>query len=342
MKVSAVIPAFNRRDYIVRAIDSVMRQTVPVDEIVVVDDGSTDGTAEMVEGHYGNSVRVVRQPNGGPGGARRRGILEARGEWIAFLDSDDEWMPDRNDELLRAAERVSGDVAWIFGDLWIVTDQGDGLSFFEQHGFRLEACPQVLSDSLKFHYPTLFSYLQASLIRREALLELNCFKEGFRSEDDVLAAIQIGCRYKFAAIPSAVVKYYRTADLASTSVAINGALRPDAYRARMIAFATVIKSGGGRSWNSEYASAVRGLCKALDGNEASPKTLALEQFRYGGISLKSMAFMSVALTGRRGIQFWNAVAAFRRRLLRRVQSNNHPEISPHRRFEAVAEKHSYR
>jgi glycosyltransferase involved in cell wall biosynthesis len=319
MKVSAVIPAFNRRDYISRAIDSVIRQTVPVDEIVVIDDGSTDGTAEFVESRYGDAVRVVPQPNSGPGPARRRGILEARGEWIAFLDSDDEWTPGRNRELLQAAERVPSDVAWIFGDMRIVTDAGERPSFFEEYGFALKECPQIISDSSSLQYPTLLSYLQASFIRREALLELNCFTEGLRSEDDVLAALQIGCRYKFAAIPIAVVTYYRTSDLVASSVAVNGISCPDTYRARMIAFAAVIKSGRRRPWNSEYASAVRGLCKSLDNNEPSPRRLALEQFRYGGFGFKGIAFMCFALTGRRGVQVWNAVAALRRRIWRRVE-----------------------
>src|SRR5262245_9120426 len=122
MKVSAVIPAFNRRNYLPRAIDSVLAQTVPLDEVLVIDDGSTDGSAEFIETRYGNCVRVVRQGNSGVAGARRRGIQEARGEWIAFLDSDDEWLPSRNSELLNAAESVPSEVAWIFGDLQLVTD----------------------------------------------------------------------------------------------------------------------------------------------------------------------------------------------------------------------------
>src|SRR5512135_2377456 len=103
MTVSAVIPTFNRLGYIRRAIDSVLAQTVPVDEVLVVDDGSTDGTAEALAAEYGAGVRIVKQANTGVSGARRRGVREARGEWIAFLDSDDEWTPNRNKELLDAA-----------------------------------------------------------------------------------------------------------------------------------------------------------------------------------------------------------------------------------------------
>src|SRR5256885_6424615 len=128
MKVSAVIPTYNRRDYIRRAIDRVLAQTVPVDEIVVIDDGSTDGAAELIKSTYGSRVRVVQQANSGFCAARRRGVHEAKGEWIAFLDSDDEWTSDRNAQLLAAAAAVPEDVAWIFGDMRVVTDAGEHLT----------------------------------------------------------------------------------------------------------------------------------------------------------------------------------------------------------------------
>jgi glycosyltransferase involved in cell wall biosynthesis len=339
MKVSAVIPAFNRRAYICRAIASVIGQTVPVDEIVVVDDGSTDGTADVAESRYGGAIRVIRQPNTGVAGARRRGILEARGDWIAFLDSDDEWMPERNRELLAAAERVPADVAWIFGDLRFLTDDGESPSLFQEYGLKVKECPQVISDALSVQYPVLYSYLQASFIRRAALLELKCFAEGLRSDDDILAGFQIGCRYKFAAIPQVVSKYYRTSDLAANSVIVNGSFSRDYFRSRMKAYSIAIESGRKGPWNSLYASQVMGLCKLLDGRDPPPRKLAAEQFRYGGFSLKGLAFMFAALTGRWGVQLWNAVGAFLRRTLRRRRASGGPVLGNRRFNEALVEKY---
>ena len=210
---------------------------------------------------------------------------------------------------------------------------------FQEYGLAVKECPQIFSDSLSLIHPTLFAYLQASLIRRDVLLELNCFTEGFRSDEDVLAGFQIGSRYKFAAIPFVVGKYYRTSDLELSSLFANCCFRSDYYRARMIAFATAIESGRRRPWNSLYASSVRGLCMMLDNNQPSPTMLALEQFRYGGFSLKGIAFMCFALTGRRGVQLWNAIAAFRRRILHRHRASEGP-VTSHRRYrEALVEKY---
>lgn len=320
MRVSAIIPAFNRRDYLPRAIDSALGQTVPVDEIIVVDDGSIDGSAEFVESRYGSRVRVVRQANTGVAGARRRGILEARGEWIAFLDSDDEWSPERNAELLKAAERISADVAWIFGTLRIVTDRGEGLTLFEEHGLTVTEFPHVFADSIAIQYPYQFPMLQASIIRRSALLELNCFSEGLRSDDDLLASFQVACRYKFAAVPTVVGRYFRTSDLEASSVVLNGNFGPDYHRSRMLAFEGVIRSGRRRPWNRHYAASVRALCRVLARRGVYVRKLGWQQFRYGGLSPKGIAFCCVATLGPRALRGWEQCAAFMRRDLGRAKA----------------------
>lgn len=92
--VSVIIPTYNRAQTIERSVQSALNQTYPEIEVIVVDDGSTDGTSEVLAGLQG-PVRSVRQPNAGPSAARNRGVAEARGSIIAFLDSDDVWLPDK-------------------------------------------------------------------------------------------------------------------------------------------------------------------------------------------------------------------------------------------------------
>lgn len=97
-KISVVIPLYNKRAHIVDTLRTVLNQTRPADEIVIVDDGSTDDGATLVEdfiqSHGNNSIRLIKQKNGGVSRARNRGTEEATGDFIALLDADDGWAPE--------------------------------------------------------------------------------------------------------------------------------------------------------------------------------------------------------------------------------------------------------
>ena len=97
--VSVIIPAFNSEGTIARAIDSVLTQGCEV-EVLVVDDGSTDRTSQRVMDYAGETVRLIRQPNSGPGAARNRGVVEASGAFVTFLDADDWFLPGALNVLL--------------------------------------------------------------------------------------------------------------------------------------------------------------------------------------------------------------------------------------------------
>ena len=94
-KVSVVIPTYNRESFITKAIDSVEAQTYRNVEVVVIDDGSTDNTRSLLERRYGEKVRYFYQENKGIAAARNTGIRESSGDYIAFLDSDDYWVPEK-------------------------------------------------------------------------------------------------------------------------------------------------------------------------------------------------------------------------------------------------------
>ena len=106
-KVSVVIPTYNRAEKIKKGIESVLAQTFADLEVVVVDDGSSDETGAALQSAFGNRIRYFFQPNQGVSVARNRGIKEARGEWIAFLDSDDLWEKDKIEWQLKALAEFS-------------------------------------------------------------------------------------------------------------------------------------------------------------------------------------------------------------------------------------------
>jgi glycosyltransferase involved in cell wall biosynthesis len=108
--VSVVIPAYNREQTVATAIRSVLAQSLPPLEVIVVDDGSTDSTAAVVTALSGTDprIRLVSQPNAGISAARNTGIAQAKGEWVAFQDSDDEWFPAKLERQFQALAAMPG------------------------------------------------------------------------------------------------------------------------------------------------------------------------------------------------------------------------------------------
>ena len=103
LEVSVVIPCYNAEAYLKETIESVLSQTYPPLEILVIDDGSTDSSAEIAKS-FGESVQLVQQPNSGESVARNQGIELAKGDWIALLDADDKWHPAKLEKQIRLAE----------------------------------------------------------------------------------------------------------------------------------------------------------------------------------------------------------------------------------------------
>jgi len=118
MRISVVIPSYNRRHTLERALLSVFQQTSSVDEVILVDDGSTDGSSEMVRQLF-TQVNVITQPNLGVSAARNRGIAAARFEWIALLDSDDSWLPQKIDQIRKAQKLQPGFVLYHSDEIWM-------------------------------------------------------------------------------------------------------------------------------------------------------------------------------------------------------------------------------
>lgn len=105
--ISVIIPTFNRAPYIVEAIESVLQQSASPVEVIVVDDGCTDGTSEILAGYEGKIV-CIRQENRGIGAARNAGIRRSRGDYLAFLDDDDVWVPGKLDRQMQCFSHTPG------------------------------------------------------------------------------------------------------------------------------------------------------------------------------------------------------------------------------------------
>lgn len=199
-RVSAIITAYNVADYLGEAIESVLAQTRPLDEIVVIDDGSTDGTPAIVAGYAGAGVRYVRQDNCGAGGARNRGIEETTGEWIAFLDGDDFWLPDKTARQLGYLAEHPG-TGLVVGGNWVWDVRTDRR---RREVYALKPGSD-LSREILIH--NAIGNPSMALIRRDILSETGPFDASLPWGQDWELWIRIALRAKVGFIPDPVMVY---------------------------------------------------------------------------------------------------------------------------------------
>jgi len=197
--ISVVIPAYNAEKTIRKALQSVLEQTRPPLEILVVDDGSSDGTREAVEG-FGNAVRYIVQTNAGAGAARNTGIRAAQGAWIAFLDADDEWLPEKLD-IQRQILRSHPELAWLSSNFYCRETQGSRMA----PDIRPETVRAMLRDACLFSdffdaaAKGIHLWTGTMLIRKEVFSEAGFFDESLRhGEEDTDLWWKIA--YRFPAI----------------------------------------------------------------------------------------------------------------------------------------------
>jgi hypothetical protein len=164
MNVSVIIPTFQRREQVVRAVESVLAQTYPATEVIVVDDGSTDATVHAMAG-FGGRVLYLQQANAGPAAARNLGLRHASGEIVAFLDSDDRWLPRHLATIVASLANHPRTV---------VASTCPGFGF----GARLFGQPTGLVAPLpRLLIGNFIGYPSCTAARREALLAVGGFDE---------------------------------------------------------------------------------------------------------------------------------------------------------------------
>ena len=198
-----IIPTYNRRDLLPRALDSVLAQTRDVDEIIVVDDGSTDGTDDMLRTRYGDRVRYVWQPNAGVSAARNHGLRLAQGRYLALLDSDDLWLPAKT-ELQVAFLEVHPDFGMVVCDVERI--DGD-----YHHIDVLRRRDTVREDGwvLRWilHNPALVP--ASVLMRREVVDQLGGFDERLRTAEDLEFHLRVARHWKIGVVEQALVRAMR-------------------------------------------------------------------------------------------------------------------------------------
>jgi glycosyltransferase involved in cell wall biosynthesis len=148
-RISVVVPLYNKARYVQRTLDSIARQTFSDFEVIVVDDGSTDNGCDLVASFTDRRMRLVTQENLGPGAARNRGLEEARGDLIAFLDADDEWLPEYLAEGVTVLDGIDPDVASVTSGYLTEPGNQSHLSLWQRRGLTegvLRVTPETSAE----------------------------------------------------------------------------------------------------------------------------------------------------------------------------------------------------
>jgi GT2 family glycosyltransferase len=230
-RISVIIPAYNAAATIGKAIDSILDQGYPAHEIIVVDDGSSDHTGETVQA-YGKQVAYIRQENTGPSAARNMGVKQATGEWVAFLDADDWYLPDR---LLTHAEMIKDNpkLDFLVGSFDYVDPQGNLINasiaateFGKQLLARSGPQGRVVIDGedIGSFISDQFSDTRCLTLPRTTFLALGGFPLELRICEDVAFMLRLCARSQQAGITCQSLAVYTVHD--------GGLIRSDRLRAQ--------------------------------------------------------------------------------------------------------------
>lgn len=208
--ISVIIPAFNSERTIQETINSVLCQTVSDFEIIIINDGSQDSTLEAISSISDHRIAVFSYPNMGVSASRNRGLRYASGDYIAFLDADDLWTPDKLESQLKALRsRPEAAVAYSWTD-WI-----DQFGKFLRPGGHITKNGNVHSDLL------LRDFVESGsnpLIRKEALIKVGNFNESLSAAADWEMWLRLAALYEFVAVPSPQILYRVSSQSMSTNV----------------------------------------------------------------------------------------------------------------------------
>lgn len=205
--ISIVIPLFNKEKHIANTLETVFKQTFQDFEIVIVNDGSTDNSLSVVSQFEDSRIRIINQTNAGVSAARNRGIKEAYGEWIAFLDADDEWYSDylatQHDMSIKFPD------ADVLATNYYFKNSVGTVKETELHNIQTKEDYFILDNYFEVashSSPPLWT--SAIVVRKKAIESIGGFPEGIKSGEDLITWARLACKYKIAycSLPLAIFK----------------------------------------------------------------------------------------------------------------------------------------
>jgi glycosyltransferase involved in cell wall biosynthesis len=212
--VSVIIPTYNRAYVVKRAIDSILNQTFPDFEIIVVDDGSTDDTKEVINSYIDNRIKYIYKQNGGPSSSRNLGLTYIKGKYVSFLDSDDEW-PTNFLEVMTSKLEQNSNFGIAYSSTKVCNDEKDKMSipFYKKRYVSGWISKELFKNS--------FVWPMAVMLKTEILKDF-WFDEALRNSEDNDSFLRLSLKSQFLFVPDIIVSRYSSPDAHSKAVYVTG------------------------------------------------------------------------------------------------------------------------
>jgi len=296
--VSVIIPTYNRAHLIGRAIQSVLNQTYQNFEVIVVDDGSTDNTEEIVKGFNDSRICYIRHSeNRGASATRNAGIEGAHGEYIAFLDSDDEWLPEKIKRQMQAFERSDPQVGVIYTGAIFVNQHGEAIAGYEAPELRGSVLRELLiSNQIRGGGSSVVA-------KRDHLNRIGGFDEALPACEDWDLWLRLAriCQFDFVDAPLVRIYIHGNQITADTDAMARGRERLLRKHRRLFGQDRELLSNWQRYLGSLY-------CRS--GNLRRGRYWFLKSLSTNPLNLRSYLYLGVSLLG---TQLYTWLAMLRRR-----------------------------
>ncbi len=293
MLVSVIIPTFNRETTVVGAVESALQQTHREIEVIVVDDGSTDGTTKVLE-PLADRITVIRQENAGPSAARNRGVAASKGGIVAFLDSDDHWTADKIERQVKLMERAGPGMCCCVSNATVMGLDGEtvgntfdfaGLDFHFEEGEWTNPQDVLATRFLLFN--------QVVAVRREAFDRVGGFNEKLRLLEDYELSLRLSSAGTWGVIRQPHVIKYNDTNGIGVECMMN---RERHAQVQAEVISGLLAPGNGFGPRAE-ASLKRALA------DLETETRALAMLKHGGIAPKAAGrLLEFSLRVRRAVR----------------------------------------
>lgn len=220
--ISVIVTVYNRFDLTKRAVESVLHQTLPVTEVLLIDDGSFDGTSESLRREiaancrWRERVRYFYQENQGPGAARNNGIAKANGDWLAFIDNDDLWLPEKLAWQFRVLAEFQNESSACITDAWFMNNPYMKMTLFQLAGKEPSGATGLIPDAIRYILETNSVvgihpvWLQNLVTRTDLARRVGGFDPELRFGDDDDFAFRLVCNTALCYVSMPLVLIDRT------------------------------------------------------------------------------------------------------------------------------------